>query len=348
MLNLFRLLFILFAGVIGWKFVPAGSELYGILGGCCTGLFFVAVEVGFTKRFITIVSIAMFGLVFGFVLSYLFLDALFMLPYLRELKDESLKNSIQYGVTAIFCYLAVVAIIRTRDDFKFVVPFVEFSREGKHGKPFVLDSSAIIDGRIADVIDLKLLDVPVVVPRFVIKELQNLADSPDKMKRSRGRRGLDILNRVRKNRFVDFRIADSTLAHIEDVDSRLVRFTKTIDGKLVTTDFNLGKIAEVQGVEIVNLNNLTEALKIPAIPGTVLEVKMVKLGAERGQGVGYLEDGTMVVVENGYDSVGQKIDVEVSRSLQTSAGKMLFGVLKRGRRDSNPQRPDRQSGTLTN
>ncbi len=348
MLNLFRLLFILFAGVIGWKFAPPDSWLYGILGGCCTGLFFVAVEIGFTKRFITIVSIAMFGLVFGFVLSYLFLEALFMLQPLRDLQDEALKNSIQYGVTAIFCYLAVVAIIRTRDDFKFVVPFVEFSREGKRGKPFVLDSSAIIDGRIADVIDLRLLDVPIVVPRFVIEELQKLADSSDKMKRSKGRRGLDILNRVRKNRFADFRIAESPLSQVEDVDSRLVRFAKNVDGRLVTTDFNLGKIAEVQGVETVNLNNLSEALKIPAIPGSVLDVKLVKPGEERGQGVGYLEDGTMVVVEDGYGSVGQKVEVEISRALQTSAGKMLFGILKRGRRDSNPQRPDRQSGTLTN
>lgn len=347
MLNLFRLLFILLAGVVGWKFVPPQFWYYGVLGGCCIGLFFVAVEIGFTKRFITIVSIAMFGLVFGFVLSYLFLGALFMLPFLRDLPDEALKNSIHYGVTAIFCYLAVVAIIRTRDDFKFVVPFVEFSREGKRGKSFVLDTSAIIDGRIANVIDMRLLDAPIVVPRFIIEELQRLADSADRMKRSKGRRGLDLLSRMRRNKYVDFRIADSSLAHIEDIDSRLIKFVKTIDGRLVTTDFNLSKSAEIQGVEIVNLNNLSEALKIPAVPGSVLEVNLVKPGEERGQGVGYLEDGTMVVVEDGYGSVGQKVEVEISRSLQTSAGKMLFGTLKRGRRDSNPQRPDRQSGTLT-
>jgi uncharacterized protein YacL len=234
---------------------------------------------------------------------------------------------LQVGLGTIICYICISLLIQTKDDFRFIIPYVEFSKDVKGRRPYVLDTSVIIDGRIADVVDTEVLDAQLIMPRFVIAELQGIADSSDKMRRSRGRRGLDILNKLRGNSKVDLQIFDSDLPEFagQPVDMKLVLLAKHLSGKIVTNDYNLNKVSKVHGVGVINLNDLSNALKPVYLPGESTEVRIVKPGEEMGQGVGYLDDGTMVVVEGGREHVNQLVRVAVTSVLQTSAGRMVFG-----------------------
>jgi uncharacterized protein YacL len=188
----------------------------------------------------------------------------------------------------------------------------------------------VIDGRIADVAETLVIDQPLIVPRFVLQELQGIADSSDKLRRNRGRRGLDILNRLQKSTGIEVQIHDAEipeLAGIREVDQRLVVLAKHLGGKVVTNDYNLNKIARLQGVDVINLNDLANALKPIVLPGEALVVKLIKRGEEPGQGVGYLDDGTMVVTEQGAYHLGETVRLTVTSVLQTSAGRMIFGRL---------------------
>jgi uncharacterized protein YacL len=208
---------------------------------------------------------------------------------------------------------------------------MEFSKEVKGARPLVLDTSVVIDGRIADVAETRVLDQPMVVPRFVLQELQSIADSSDKLRRNRGRRGLDILNRLQKSPGIEVRIHDAEipeLAGVREVDQRLVILAKHLGGKVVTNDYNLNKIARLQGVEVINLNDLANAMKPIVLPGENLTVKLLKRGEEPGQGIGYLDDGTMVVAEQGAYHLGETVRLTVTSVLQTSAGRMIFGRLE--------------------
>jgi uncharacterized protein YacL len=219
-------------------------------------------------------------------------------------------------------------VMRTKDDVRFVVPYVEFAKQTKGSRPLVMDTSAIIDGRIADLCQSKLFDAPLIVPRFVLNELQLIADSPDRLKRNRGRRGLDILNKMQSNSVIDVEIDDTLIPESEEVkgvDQKLMIFTKNCNGRLVTTDYNLSKVALVREVDVVNINDLANSLKVAALPGETMEVKIIKPGEEAEQGIGYLDDGTMIVVEGARDKIGRELVISVTSSLQTSAGKMIFG-----------------------
>jgi len=234
---------------------------------------------------------------------------------------------------ACICYLTISLVIRTKDDVRFVIPYVEFSRQTKGLRPLVLDTSVIIDGRIADIAETKLFDAPLIVPRFVLNELQLIADSPDKIKRNRGRRGLDMLNKLQNSPIVEVKIDDTPPPGIEEnagVDQKLIAFTKNCDGRLVTNDFNLNKVATLRGVDVININDLANALKTVTLPGETMRVKIIRPGEEPHQGVGYLDDGTMVVVEGANTKIGQAISFTVTSSLQTSAGRMIFGKYENG------------------
>ncbi len=220
-------------------------------------------------------------------------------------------------------FLSILTILHMKDDFKFVIPFVELKREKGSVKAVILDTSAIIDGRIADVMDTKVIDAQIIVPRFVLNELQQVADSQDKLKRNRGRRGLDILNRLRKSKGVE--VQEVELPDVQGVDAKLVKLAKTLDARIVTTDFNLNKVAQVQGVEVINVNDLANALRPVVLQGEKLTVKVIKTGESAGQGVGYLEDGTMVVAEECASRIGQEVELMVTNVLQTSAGRLIFG-----------------------
>ncbi len=188
----------------------------------------------------------------------------------------------------------------------------------------ILDTSVIIDGRIADIIDTKFIEGILVVPKFVLDELQQIADSSDSVKRSRGRRGLDVLNRLKKDKETLLRITDQDFPETSDVDSKLIMLGKALDAKVITNDFNLFKVAEIQGVTVLNINLLANSLKPVVLPGEKMKIVVIKEGKDPGQGIGYLDDGTMVVVDSGKKYVGEEIFVSVTSVLQTPAGRMIF------------------------
>jgi uncharacterized protein YacL len=192
----------------------------------------------------------------------------------------------------------------------------------------ILDTSVIIDGRIQDVVDSGFIEGVFITPQFVLNELQYVADSPDPIKRVRGRRGMEVLNRLQKSQGIEVRIVERDYPKIKDVDAKLIALTKDMGGKLVTTDYNLHKLAELQGVQVLNINQLATGLKPTLLPGEVLKVKVIKEGTEAGQGVGYLDDGTMIVVENGKRQMGKTIEVIITSVLQNPSGRIFFSKIK--------------------
>lgn len=269
-----------------------------------------------------------FGLVIGLFMTYVMQIAL---SPIMPIEPEWLPNWIQLAMATVLCYTCISVLLQTKNDFRFIIPYVEFAKEIKGLKPYVLDTSVVIDGRIADVVESRVIDNQLIMPQFVIAELQAIADNSDKLKRARGRRGLDILNRLRSDPKVDLVVYDRELPQFlgQPVDQKLVLLAKHLDGKVVTNDYNLNKVAKLHDVGVINLNDLSNALKPIFIPGETIEIRIIKEGEEPGQGVGYLEDGTMVVIEGGSAFLNQNIVANVTSVLQTSAGRMVFGKYER-------------------
>jgi uncharacterized protein YacL len=302
--------------------------LLGFLGVLAIGSLVVTSDVLIRNKQITTISAIYFGLLLGLLLGTLFTYAL--QPFLEGWTGQTpqFMQGFRLLITLIFCYVVTSTLLQTKDEFRFIIPYVEFSKQVKGNRPLALDTSVIIDGRIADICDTRIIDSRMIVPRFVLQELQGIADSSDKLKRNRGRRGLDILKRMQTNPKIELQIHEANLTELRDVqrvDERLVVFAKVVGARVVTNDFNLNKIAQLQGVEVINLNEVANALKTVALPGEALPVKLVKPGDQVGQGVGYLDDGTMVVVEGGRAQIGQEIVIVVTSVLQTPAGRMIFG-----------------------
>ena len=274
---------------------------------CCSSSPTVSVR----NKQITTISAIYFGLLLGLLLGTLFSTALepFIADWLS--KNPARLQMIRLCCSLLVCcYVSISTLLQTKDEFRFIIPYVEFSKQIKGGRPLVLDTSVIIDGRIADICDTRFIDTKLIVPRFVLQELQGIADSSDKLKRNRGRRGLDMLKRMQNNTKVELQMHEANLAELREVhkvDERLVVLAKALGARVVTNDYNLNKIAQLQGVEVINLNELSNALKSVALPGETLNVRLVKPGDQIGQGVGYLEDGTMVVVEQGRAYIGQEV-----------------------------------------
>ncbi len=283
-----------------------------------------------------------FGLLVGMLISGALAPAVDMITstYKIDVLPEAVA-AIKWMMGICICYLVISIVMRTKDDVRFVVPYVEFAKQTKGARPMILDTSAIVDGRIADMYRSKLFDAPLIVPRFVLNELQLIADSADKLKRNRGRRGLDILKEMQGNPVIDVKIDDTIVPDTEDVknvDQKLIIFTKNYNGRLVTTDYNLSKVAQVREVDVLNINDLANSLKAIALPGETMEVRIIKPGEEAEQGIGYLADGTMVVVEGGRNKIGRDIILSVTSSLQTSAGKMIFGKFEEFAQKNNEAR----------
>jgi uncharacterized protein YacL len=305
-----------------WTALGAFSAILAI------GIATVAADLSIRTKQITTISAVYFGLLVGLVVGTLFSMALEPLLTDWQGKPPLLQQGLRLLVTLICCYVSVSMLLQTKDEFRFIIPYVEFSKQVKGGRPLVLDTSVIIDGRIADICDTRIIDTKLIVPRFVLQELQAIADSSDKLKRNRGRRGLDMLKRMQSNPKVELEMHEGNLPELRDlhkVDERLVILAKSVGARVVTNDYNLNKIAQLQGVEVINLNEMANALKSVALPGEALTVRLIKQGDQVGQGVGYLEDGTMVVVEQGRSSIGQEVQVTVTSVLQTPAGRMVFG-----------------------
>jgi uncharacterized protein YacL len=292
----------------------------------------VAIDLALKNKQITTVSALYFGLLLGLLLGNLFSTVL--KPFIPNYLDREMEEPLRLLIILICCYFSVSTLLQTKDEFRFIIPYVEFSKQVKGGRPLVLDTSVIIDGRIADICDTSIIDTKLIVPRFVLQELQSIADSSDKIKRNRGRRGLDMLKRMQTNPKVELQMHEGNLSELRElhkVDERLVMLAKVLGARVVTNDFNLNKIAQLQGVEVINLNELANALKLVALPGETLTVRIVKQGDQLGQGVGYLEDGTMVVVEQGRTAIGQEVHITVTSVLQTPAGRMIFGRIEHPR-----------------
>lgn len=279
------------------------------------------------KRIDTISSIY-FGVLIGMLLAYVMWIALDPL-----LGRSVYGQAVQMILALILCYVCTSVLLQTKDDFRFLIPYVEFVREVKGFKPLVLDTSVVIDGRIADLVDTGVFDNQLIMPRFALLELQAIADSSDKMRRTRGRRGLDVLNRMRSDDNIDLIIFDRELPELagQTVDLKLVLLAKHLEGKVVTGDFNLNKVAKLHNVDVINLNEISNALRPVYLPDESFRLRVIKPGEGPEQGVGYLDDGTMVVVEGGRNRIGQELDVRVTSTLQTNAGKMIFTRVAEGK-----------------
>jgi uncharacterized protein YacL len=288
----------------------------------------LAADMAIRRKRLDTITAVIFGTFIGLILTYVF--RIVLTPWL-EGADETLVNWLQLAMATIICYMCISVLLQTKDDFRFIIPYVEFAKEVKGLKPYVLDTSVVIDGRIADIVETRVIDNQLIMPQFVIAELQQIADSNDKLRRNRGRRGLDILNRLRSDPKVDLAIYDRELPEFagQPVDQKLVLLAKHLEGKVVTNDYNLNKVAKLHNVGVINLNDIANSLKPVFLPGEAIEVRIVKAGEEMGQGVGYLEDGTMVVIEGGREHIGEQVAATVTSVLQTSAGRMVFGRFDR-------------------
>jgi uncharacterized protein YacL len=280
-----------------------------------------------------------FGVLAGLVLGYAVTQVLYLYFGLYPgTVDETTAQIIVSLVYAALIFFCVTIVMQTKDDFRFIIPYVEFARHAKGARPLLLDTSVIIDGRVADVAETGVLTGEIVVPRFILNELQTVADSSDKLRRNRGRRGLDVLAKMRGSTRIDVRVLDAPAAveQAAETDAKLVALAKHLDGRIVTNDYNLNKVAQLRGVEVININDLANSLKPVVLPGEALTVRIVKPGEEPGQGVGYLDDGTMVVAEQGRDRIGKEVTLLVTSVLQTSAGKMIFGRLEADKTSPRP------------
>lgn len=231
-------------------------------------------------------------------------------------------------------YIGMSVGAKKKEDLLSIFSIFKFGSKEKNAKHEnkprhkILDTSVIIDGRIADICKTGFVEGPLVIPNFVLEELRHIADSSDILKRNRGRRGLDILNKIRKELDITVQISDTDFDDIAEVDSKLVKLAQVLDGFVVTNDYNLNKVAELQGVKVLNINELANAIKPVVLPGEEMTVQIIKDGKESGQGVAYLDDGTMIVVENGRRVIGDTVTVIVTSVLQTAAGRMIFAKLK--------------------
>jgi uncharacterized protein YacL len=351
LLTVLRAIFVIILVIVGMNYaeqvyqkLPAEAILAISLG---IAFLVIGLDVFIPQKSLLALSGVFFGLVVGFLIAYgasliinLLVDA-----YALGSTTSPDASTIKVAVGIIASYLSISFILQTKDDVRFVIPYVEFSKHRKGQHPLLLDTSVIIDGRIAEILEIWLIDAPVIIPRFVLNELQMVADSADRMKRNRGRRGLDIVNRIQGITTLDIQFHDTRATReeaAEPVDHRLVNLAQKLDARIVTNDYNLNKVAKIRGVGVLNINDLAKALKPLFLPGENMQVKILKPGEEAGQGIGYLEDGTMVVIESARDRIGQTVSVVVTSALQTSAGRMVFGRVegirppeKPGRRDEN-------------
>lgn len=307
------LVFLLSGYFLGLKY---NSFVEGTILGAVCGILAILLE----RLFRTVALGRIMGGLAGLILGIVFANLL-LVPIRRIAPDIAIVSFVLYSLLG---YGGLLFGIRRGEKLSFSSLFrmVRGQDSDEHVK--LLDTSVIIDGRIADVCEAGFLDGVFLVPQFILQELQHIADSPDSLKRARGRRGLDILHRIQKMSHITVRITDEDFPKIKEVDAKLVALARGHDAKVITNDFNLNKVAELQGVTVLNINELANALKPVVLPGEALKVFVIKEGKEYNQGVAYLDDGTMVVVENGRKLIGKNAEVSVTSVLQTTAGRMIF------------------------
>jgi len=321
-LILIRFIFVVFVSFTCFLIHPFGlSPRQDAAVGALLGLAIVIFE----WRLLRVSLKRLIGAAIGSILG-IFGAYLFALVIRNSLVDGSLRSFLQIMVMLLMAYVGLIVGANKGDLLNLSALGGVFGGEKQLKKSYkILDTSVIIDGRIADIAETGFFDGVVVTPQFVLRELQLVADSGDSLKRNRGRRGLDILQRLQKVPSLQVQIVEDDFPGVREVDLKLIELAKLYEGKIITNDFNLNKIAQLQGVEVLNINELANALKPIVLPGETMRVFILKEGKEYNQGVAYLDDGTMVVVDNARKMIGKTIDISVTSVLQTTAGKMIFG-----------------------
>ncbi len=303
-----------------------------VLFGVGLFVFAVLIDLGTPKKKLSTIAGVFFGVLAGMLATIAigFLVDLLLESWVANREAivalKPVVNSFKILLGISLCYLGISTVLQTQDDFRLVIPYVEFSKQLRGVRPLLLDTSSLIDGRIADIAQTNFLLVPLVIPRFVLDELQRLCDSQDASKRVRGKRGLDMAARLQRLPKADVSI-DETQLPIKSVDQMLIELARAMPALIVTADVGLARVAQLQGVSILNLNDLANALKPSLIPGSTLSVRLMRVGEQPTQGVGYLDDGTMVVAEDGAPRVGQTVSLVVTGALQTSGGRLIFARL---------------------
>jgi uncharacterized protein YacL len=295
----------------------------GLLLGLLIALTVIQIEQVIRKASLRIILGGVIGTIIGLLIALLLS---YGLRFITNIEKQEIALWIFILLTCILGYLGLVIGTKKSEEVSF--PFLGALKGVRSADVRILDTSVIIDGRIADICETGFIEGNLTVPRFVLDELQHIADSSDSMKRSRGRRGLDILNRMQKTIGINIEIVDQDFPKVKGVDGKLVAMARKMNGKLITNDFNLNKVAELQGIKILNVNELANALKPVVLPGETMVVKIIKEGKEPGQGVAYLDDGTMVVIDHGSRNLGDTVEVAVTSVLQTTAGRMIFSEMK--------------------
>ncbi len=293
----------------------------GLVVGFGFGWLMIAVDEmlkGFSLRAFSAIT---FGLLLGTVVALLVDQS----GLFENVEDRPTRWIIRLSLFLSFGYIGIILAMRSnKEDFSLIIPYVRFAPQNKPENLLLLDTSVIIDGRIADLIEANFLEGLIVVPRFVLRELQQVADAADPIKRARGRRGLEVLNRIRRNARNEVRIHDGDFPDEKEVDAKLIRLARNLGAKLFTNDFNLGKIAELQSVNCVNIHEVAKSLRSVLLPGENLALRLVREGKDKGQAVGYTPDGTMVVVNDAQSLVGRQVEVQVQSLHQTGAGIIVF------------------------
>ena len=296
--------------------------LIGLFLGLLIAISVIQAEQAIRKVSLRVIFGGVMGMIIGLFITFFLAYGLNFIGVTWE--KQQVAPAIYTLLAGIMGYLGLVLGSKKIEEFS----LFSFSQTKENSDYRILDTSVIIDGRIADICDTGFIEGTLVVPRFVLDELQYIADSSDSMKRSRGRRGLDILNRMQRSNGINIEVVDQDFPKLKGVDAKLVAMAKKMNGKIVTNDFNLNKVAELQGIKILNVNELANALKPVVLPGEIMKVKIIKDGKEPGQGVAYLDDGTMIIVDNAQKYQGSNVDVIVTSVLQTTAGRMIFSELK--------------------
>lgn len=303
----------------------------GTLAGGLAGMFFVLVDALLAQFTFREFSFSTFGLLTGLFCAWLVTKIGFLeLPWMRSLEDyDSTKSIIEVCLYFILGFLGITLALRSdRDQFSFIIPYVRFRLDASEGEPMLLDANVIIDGRVPKIFATGFLNGNFVIPRFVLDELQRMADSRDPIKSERGKRGLDCVHQLRSTPGIDITIHENGRHENEPVDTLIVTLARELKARLLTNDVNLGKVASVRGVTVLNFNDLTHALQPELCAGDEMELSLVKPGKERHQAVGFLPNGAMIVVNHAAQFLGETVPIVVGSALQTSAGRMIFAEIK--------------------
>jgi len=305
--------------------IPLVEGWYLILGfGLTLGAMVALVDWLTPNKKISTIASVFFGVMVAMLGTFVVGQFIDLIASLYDIQYEQLISTTKVIVGIALAYLGVVTVLQTQDDFRLVIPYVEFAKQIRGTRPFLLDTTALIDARIIDIGETGLIQSPLVIAEFVVGELQTLADSRDRLKRERGRRGLDVIAKLQRSAALDVTIDDTPVGG-KAVDQMLVTLGASMSAVIITTDQGLTRVARIQGVRVLNLNDLANAMKPSLVQGERFSIRLVKPGEQRGQGVGYLDDGTMVVAEDGSEHVGKTVFLTVTNMVQTSAGRLIFG-----------------------